>query len=247
MTKLILGTAQFGSDYGVKHDGQPSEKEIEKIARVAWDGGIRTVHTSWQYGLPKICDAIFDQFEKIEKDREFPHLFKWGNDGVLSRLGMSAYNPDEIKNIVVDMIVPVNVLDRRWLEFKNPKHKLIARSVFLQGLLLMDPDLMPDWVTDYGKTEIAFFQFECSQRRLAFYEAALGWVLGLDEVDYVIVGVNSTKQLEELLAVEPLKWDYDFSIQDENVLDPRRWPTLDNQLKRTVETSTAIEGVNLKL
>ena len=41
MQKLILGTAQFGiPNYGIKHDGQPSIKEIEKITQIAWDGGI---------------------------------------------------------------------------------------------------------------------------------------------------------------------------------------------------------------
>lgn len=222
MTKLILGTAQFGSDYGIKHDGQPSENEIEKIARVAWDGGIRTVHTSWQYSLPKICDAIFDQFEKIEKDREYPQLWKWGMNGHLPRIGMSAYNPDEIKNICTDIIVPVNILDRRWLELKNPKHKLIARSAFLQGLLLMDDT--PDWVSNEVFDRIDAFHIDCIFLRLKYYEGALGYVLGLDEVDHVIVGVNSAKQLEQLLQVKYLNWKDRYSIQDENILDPRKWP-----------------------
>ena len=64
----------------------------------------------------------------------------------------------------------------------------------------------------------------CKADYLELYEAALGYILGIDEIDKIIVGVNSAKQLNQLLAVKPLKWDYDFSITDENVLDPRKWP-----------------------
>jgi aryl-alcohol dehydrogenase-like predicted oxidoreductase len=187
---------------------------------VAWDGGIRTVHTSWEYHFEYI--DIFDDFNKIEKDVEHPELFRWGFDGVLPRIGMSAYNPNEIINIVSDIMVPVNVLDTRWLARKNPDYKLIARSVFLQGLLLMDE--LPQWLPVDAKMKILNFFVTCAKNGLRAHEAALGWVLGLDEVDHVIVGVNSAKQLEQLLQVEPLEWEYDFSIQDENVLDPRRWP-----------------------
>lgn len=216
-SKLILGTAQFGSDYGIKHDGQPSEHEIEKIARTAWDGGIRVIHTSWQYNLPKICDAIFSEFEKIEKDPQNSNLF-WWND----KKGLSAYHPQDGFGKNWDMIqFPLNILDNRFLKLKFYS-KTISRSVFLQGLLLME--ILPDWLPVEAKTMIKVFHHACRANRLMAHEAALGYVLGLDEIDKIIVGVNSCKQLEQLLTVKPLRWEYDFSIDDENVLDPRRWP-----------------------
>jgi len=244
MSKLILGTAQFGSvPYGVKGDGLVSEKELEQIARVALAGGIRIIHTSWQYNLPKICEEIFDQFEKIEKRKDNPSWFEGPNT-----LGKAVYDPEEIYTTGDDYIVPVNVLDGRFL----PKCKLVdnwiyARSVFLQGLLLMDFDNLPNWISLEALNQIHKFNEICQILRLKNYEAALGWVLGLPEIDHVIIGVNNAEQLKQLLDVKPLQWDYDFSITDENVLDPRRWPTLENQLKKFVETSTAIEGVNIKL
>lgn len=244
MQKIILGTVQFGSDYGIKHDGQPSLKEIEKIAQVAWNGGIRVIHTSWQYGLPKICEAMFSEFGWMVKDDKYPDLFYW-NRPFKQRIGKSIYSLNENHESYSLLIVPVNILDNRFLKLKTNITEIIARSVFLQGLLLMEN--LPLWLSDKAFFAIHDFQKKCNELKLKYYEAALGWVLGLEDVDHVIVGVNSAKQLEQLLAVKPLQWDYDFSITDENILDPRRWPTLDNQLKRTVETSTAIEGVNIKL
>jgi len=220
MSKFILGTAQFGiPNYGIKHDGQPSVEEIEKIAQVAWDGGIRTIHTSWQYNLPRVCDAIFDGFERVEKDKVNPQTFRW-ND----KIGYSLYNTDQLKSVFEQMplIVPANILDKRFLRFKTYNVILIARSVFLQGLLLMDE--LPIWIPSDVNSKMDEFRIICKSYGLKPYEAALGWVLGLDEIDKVIIGVNSADQLAQLLEVEPLKWDYNFSITDEDVLDPRRWP-----------------------
>lgn len=222
MSKLILGTAQFCSPYGIKDDPVPSLKEIEKIAQVAWDGGIRIIHTSWQYPFENI--DVFDNFGRIHKDKDNPIYFKWKD-----RLGCSIYNESEIpahpKLEIVQL--PINVLDGRNLELakrlKKTNFEIHARSVFLQGLLLMDIGILPKWIPDETIAELLRFQAISLGNNLEPYEAALGWVLGLDEIDKVIIGVNSAKQLEQLLAVKPLKWDYDFSIHDETVLDPRRW------------------------
>jgi len=220
VTKLILGTASFGSDYGIKHDGQPSERELEHIARTAWDGGIRVIHTAWHYNLPNIWKAIFSEFEWMIKDTH-PEYFEWNG-----RMGLSVYSLEEIQEFdgEVDMLqIPVNILDGRFKYHKfHPTWTVIARSVFLQGLLLMDE--FPIWVPTEIQSKIRSFQAYAWMMDLQPYEAALGYVLGLDEIDKIIIGVNSAQQLEQLLSVKPLKWDYDFSITDENVLDPRRWP-----------------------
>ena len=130
MSKLILGSASFGSDYGIKQDGQPSERELEKIASTAWNGGIRVIHTSWQYNLPKICEAIFSEFEWMIKDTH-PEYFEWNG-----RMGLSVYSPEEIQEFdgEVDMLqIPVNILDGRFKYHKfHPTWTVIARSVFLR-------------------------------------------------------------------------------------------------------------------
>ena len=122
---------------------------------------------------------------------------------------------------------PINVLDTRFLKYlkylKERKLEIHARSVFLQGLLLMDE--LPSWVKGEARTMVNTFQIVCKSEGWEYYEAALGWVLGLKDIDHVIVGVNSAEQLQQLLDVKPLQWKYDFSIQDENALNPRRWPT----------------------
>jgi aryl-alcohol dehydrogenase-like predicted oxidoreductase len=57
--------------------------------------------------------------------------------------------------------------------------------------------------------------------------AALGYVLSLAEVDFVICGVNRLSELEGLLSaakyLDPIPFSR-FAIEDLMILDPRNWP-----------------------
>ena len=49
--KIILGTAQFGMNYGIANqNGQISEDEIKKILDLAWNHGIKTLDSAKVYG-----------------------------------------------------------------------------------------------------------------------------------------------------------------------------------------------------
>ena len=50
MGKLVLGTVQFGLQYGVNSAGRPSEEAVKSILAEAAKGGISTLDTSSAYG-----------------------------------------------------------------------------------------------------------------------------------------------------------------------------------------------------
>ena len=50
MGKLVLGTVQFGLQYGVNSAGRPSEETVKGILAEAAKGGIDTLDTSSAYG-----------------------------------------------------------------------------------------------------------------------------------------------------------------------------------------------------
>ena len=50
MGKLVLGTVQFGLQYGVNSAGRPSEETVKSILTEASKGGITTLDTSSAYG-----------------------------------------------------------------------------------------------------------------------------------------------------------------------------------------------------
>lgn len=50
MGKLVLGTVQFGLQYGVNSTGRPSQEDVKSILTEATKGGITTLDTSSAYG-----------------------------------------------------------------------------------------------------------------------------------------------------------------------------------------------------
>lgn len=51
MSRLALGTVQFGMDYGIANaTGRPSEAEVQRILSVALRGGVNVLDTAYAYG-----------------------------------------------------------------------------------------------------------------------------------------------------------------------------------------------------
>src|SRR5574344_69596 len=49
--KLVLGTVQFGLNYGINnYQGQPNQTEVDSIINAAYNNGIKTLDTSSAYG-----------------------------------------------------------------------------------------------------------------------------------------------------------------------------------------------------
>ena len=71
MGKLVLGTVQFGLQYGVNSAGRPSQEAVKSILNEAAKGGIATLDTSSAYGNSEevLGDsiAIPEQFKIVSK------------------------------------------------------------------------------------------------------------------------------------------------------------------------------------
>ena len=67
--KLILGTVQFGINYGINNiSGKPSFEAIEKIFRKAYASGIRQLDTAEAYGDAQNLIGLFHQKQDIRFD-----------------------------------------------------------------------------------------------------------------------------------------------------------------------------------
>ena len=59
MSKLVLGTVQFGCNYGINNmQGQVAQEEVNTILIQAFQNGIRTLDTSSAYGNSEDSQAI---------------------------------------------------------------------------------------------------------------------------------------------------------------------------------------------
>ena len=103
-----------------------------------------------------------------------------------------------------------------------------ARSVFLQGLLLLPPNKRPTKFSSFNSTWSEWSRW-IDEIKLTPLQACLGYVLGVDQVAKVVVGIDSIRQLKEILAVSPLRlsnlpsWEQPL---DKNLINPSRWNQL---------------------
>jgi len=160
--------------------------------------------------------------------------------GRVEKIGVSIYNPSELESVVrvldLDLIqAPLNLVDRRlvtsgWLDrLKQLNVEVHTRSAFLQGLLLMSREHIPEkferWAGLWDSWADALQETGVSP-----LSACLAYPLSLPQVDRVVVGVDSLTQLEQLVhaAKQPLiESHFDFmTMDDEQLIDPSRWSEL---------------------
>jgi len=156
--------------------------------------------------------------------------------GLVEKIGVSVYTADEIDAVMdrlePDLVqLPLSVFDQRLLQsghldsLRSAGVEIHIRSVFLQGLLLMDPGRLPPGLAGARAALEAFHAYARGQSRTPL-EAALGFALGLGETDTVICGVNSSGQLEEICSgASPLPWEdfHEFALADASILNPSQW------------------------
>lgn len=94
MTKLVLGTVQFGCQYGINSAGRPDEKMVLDILKCAAESGISVLDTSAAYGnaeevLGKLLPHFGSSFRVISKYSESEETVTLALDKTLQTLGVS--------------------------------------------------------------------------------------------------------------------------------------------------------------
>ena len=146
------------------------------------------------------------------------------------------YDPEEL-NFVLNKFVPdivqapFNIVDRRlekngWLEVLNKQNiEIHVRSVFLQGLLLLDSKKRPKNLLKYKKFWKDWDNWLISIR-LSPLKACLAFCNSYELIDKFIVGVDSFEQFKEILNSSKSQLD-DFpdylSQTDNKLINPSWW------------------------
>lgn len=157
--------------------------------------------------------------------------------GLVSKIGASVYGSAQVEALLercpIDLIqLPLNVFDQRLLAGGQLRHlkdagiEVHARSVFLQGLLLMPAAGLPAYF-DPIREHLACFHAFARDSGMSPIQAALDFALGVAEVDHVILGVNTRHQLLEILSqppagAKPEAWRK-FALDQTAMLDPSQW------------------------
>ena len=156
--------------------------------------------------------------------------------GLVKKIGLSIYDSTKINEVVEklkpDIIqLPLNVFDQRVIQdgtlkyLKSNNIEIHARSIFLQGLLLMPYEKIPIF---FKKWSHKFKEWEriCLEKKMNFVEVALNFVINQKDVDYCIIGIESLKQLRQcILATEKtIKIDVsELACKDIELINPTNW------------------------
>jgi aryl-alcohol dehydrogenase-like predicted oxidoreductase len=166
----------------------------------------------------------------------YNHLIKMKNRNLIEKVGVSIYDPNDLKKIIsnydVDIVQgPLNVFDQRLLtsglldELRNNSIEFHARSAFLQGLLLMNKNERHSY---FERWNDEFLKFEnwCKKNKLTVLEACIAFLNSTKRVDKIVVGVDSYEQLSEILKIrDKLVNELPFELQqtDQALINPAQW------------------------
>ncbi len=172
-------------------------------------------------------------------DNIYQALIQLKLEGYVEKIGISIYDPVDLVQLCnryhFDLIqAPFNLLDHRlidggWLQrLKLAGVEIHVRSIFLQGLLLMESAARPrrfDRWAEIWRAQDAWMK----HHNITPLEACTRYALSFPEIDQVVIGVESVRQLKEILAsLEGAlpKIPAAFSGADIDLINPSRWSTL---------------------
>ena len=159
--------------------------------------------------------------------------------GLVSKIGVSAYIDNQLIIIIdrfdIDIIqLPMNILDRRLIDngllnkIYSKGIEIHTRSIFLQGLLLMDPKKRPK-IFDRWSNLWKIWDEWLYDNKLSALQATLIYMISLPEISRVLVGVDNKDQLQNI--IKALKGNIpnipeELSINDPDLLNPGNWSNL---------------------
>lgn len=283
--KLILGTAQFGLDYGINNpDGKIKKNEAFKILSFAYKHKINILDTSYAYGDSEIvlgeyikeykkdikiisklpqndCENPIELFYKslnrlnsikiygylihhfdffMKKSKIWEDLKLLKEEGKIEKIGFSLYYPEELdyllgKNIDFDIIqIPYNIFDQRFkeyfLELKKINVEIHIRSIFLQGLVFIPVQKLPEKFLKI-KSKLEKLNSLSKILNTSIASLCLNFSILNPLIDKIIIGIDCKEHLHEIIntmaEIDNIKSIYHnletLKENDENIILPTNW------------------------
>lgn len=160
--------------------------------------------------------------------------------GSIGKLGISVYSPEELDawsaaGYPLELVqLPANLLDQRflrtgWLDkLVDMGCEIHVRSLFLQGLLLMQPAQRPDY---FQRFATALERFDHWHPSMAPLGRALSIMTALPQVSRFVVGVCHAQELAAIVAAsQALHECYETDIahlasMEQELINPGLWRT----------------------
>lgn len=168
-------------------------------------------------------------------------------EGRISEGGISVYSPEELRyisdwKIISAVQVPMNIFDTRLLTqnlmqvLTDDQVKVFIRSIYLQGLILMDENQLPEHLS-FAKAPLQQLKKIAASANREIKDIAFSFVRDTPGVTSLVVGAETVAQLKENLALlsgSPLSQEVYSGILDsfkdlpEKLITPALWDKNNN-------------------
>jgi len=288
VNKLILGTVQFGLEYGINNiNGKPEKETVFEILSYAYNNGIKYLDTAELYGdahnligefhksnptqkfniitkfphefedsiekkintyliqlnIDQIHAILFHSFDSYLKHKDqLKNIVQLKDKGV-KYIGVSVYTNEQMDEVIDDLNIeiiqiPFNLFDNlnqrgELLKKAKEKNKIIhTRSAFLQGLFFMKKN-NSNIIRSKLEKELDIISEISLKSCISIGSIALNYCLLQNNIDGVLIGVDSLLQLKENIAFTETKISNQYikeiekiNIQNVDILNPSLWKSL---------------------
>ena len=167
-------------------------------------------------------------------------LVKFKNEKKVNKIGYSIYDTNQIdylldKGFIPDIVqLPYSLLDRKFekyfMKLKKLGTEIHVRSVFLQGLYFMNYKRLPQKLLPLKKY-LENLESICDEFNISIGELALNFVYENKFIDKIIVGVDSSNQLNQNINIIK-NWNSNkiinkliskITVKEQHLLSPVNW------------------------
>jgi aryl-alcohol dehydrogenase-like predicted oxidoreductase len=160
-------------------------------------------------------------------------LYSLKKKKIINKIGISIYSPNDLQKIWVfwrpDIVqVPFNILDTKIKKYTDMLVKknidIHVRSIFLQGLLLMKPHLIPKEFLKIKK-----YILKINEQKKIYNTSLVNYLLNfVDKQDFVkkiVFGIYSYSHLQEIIRYKRFSriCFNKFNLFNKKIIDPRTW------------------------
>lgn len=178
-------------------------KALEKCIRGELQQSLKRLHREYLDGY------LLHSYREIDNADTINILEELKTEGLVQAIGVSVYEIDEAEKAIEEGIIdylqmPCSVFDQRGLTsgvFQKAKEKgitVFTRSAFLQGLLMMREEEIPQYLQGIIPY-VRKFNDILSNYQIDKKYAIIKFILSERQIDYMVFGIETREQLIEIV------------------------------------------------
>ena len=184
---------------------------------------------------------MFHSFDSYEKNRSIIAVLKnLKNHGIINHIGVSVYTNNQIEALLSDdnvtvVQMPFNMLDNESIrgdlmnKMKTKGKVIHTRSAFLQGLFFKE-QFKDNNISQKLSNELIAIKNISNAENTSVSNLALSYCLNQENIDKVLIGVDSVNQLIDNMKAVDYKMNHDtlikinaLKVNNTDLLNPSLW------------------------